>query len=227
MRAPSRDSETTMMRLALCTAAAAAALAGWPVAAQEHQTPHGVSAPQTPTPSTPGGTASNALESSGPTSPGTLAPPPSAPSPPAAAAPPSASVDVPPGATENGRYAFYRVRESFMRLDTRTGQVSQCGWSATGWACQAVPNERTALESEIARLQSENAALKKELFARGMALPNGVKSDPPLARAPDAKPDAKGPTEAELDRVLGFMEKVWRRLVEMMAELQRDIQRKG
>jgi hypothetical protein len=140
---------------------------------------------------------------------------------------PPASADVPSGATENGRYAFYRVRESFMRLDTRTGQVSQCGWSATGWACQAVPNERTALESEIARLQSENAALKKELFARGMALPNGVKSDPPLARAPDAKPDAKGPTEAELDRVLGFMEKVWRRLVEMMAELQRDIQRKG
>ena len=176
-----------MMRLALCTAAAAAALAAWPVAAQESQTQPGVNAPQ---PQAPSGTASNAPESSAPTQPGSPTPPSSVPSPPAAAAPSSAS-DPPPAATENGRYAFYRVRDSFVRLDTRTGQVSQCGWSATGWSCQAVPNERAALESEIARLQSENASLKKELLARGVALPDGVKSDPPLARAPDAKPDAK------------------------------------
>src|SRR5262249_8427751 len=153
-----RDEETTMMRLALCSAAAAVALAGWPVAAQESQTPPSASAPQPPA------AAAGAPESSGPASPRAPVPPLPIP-PPAATTPPPGSADLPPGATENGRYAFYRVRESFMRLDTRTGQVSQCGWSVTGWACQAVPNERAALESEIARLQSENAALKRELFA--------------------------------------------------------------
>jgi hypothetical protein len=35
------------------------------------------------------------------------------------------------------------------------------------------------------------------------------------------------PSDAELDRVLSFMERVWRRLVEMMADLQRDMQRKS
>ena len=34
-----------------------------------------------------------------------------------------------------------------------------------------VPDERSALETEIARLQGENATLKKELLARGLPLP--------------------------------------------------------
>ena len=45
------------------------------------------------------------------------------------------------------------------------------------------PDERTALESEIGRLQSENAALKKELLARGLALPGGVKDEVPVAQS--------------------------------------------
>jgi hypothetical protein len=132
-----------------------------------------------------------------------------------------------PTGTENGRYSFFQVRDHFMRLDTRTGQVSQCRWSTTGWSCQEVPSERTALESEIGRLQSENAALKKELLARGLALPGGVKDEVPVAKAPDPKPNAKAPSDAVLDRVFSFMERVWRRLVEMMVDLQRDMQRKS
>jgi hypothetical protein len=133
----------------------------------------------------------------------------------------------PPTGTENGRYSLFQVRDHFMRLDTRTGQVSQCRWGTTGWSCQEVPSERTALESEIGRLQSENAALKKELLARGLALPGGVKEELPAAKAPDPKPNAKSPSDAELDRVLSFMERVWRRLVEMIVDLQRDMQRKS
>ena len=70
---------------------------------------------------------------------------------------------------DDGRYTFHRVGDGFVRLDSRTGQVSQCGWSAGTWSCKTVPDERTALESEIARLQNENAALKKSLLSRGLA----------------------------------------------------------
>ena len=73
--------------------------------------------------------------------------------------------------SENGRYSFNPVAGSVLRLDTRTGQVSQCSRSDAGWACKAVPDERSALESEIARLQGENATLKKELLARGLPYP--------------------------------------------------------
>jgi len=142
---------------------------------------------------------------------------------------PPASVQQPGGgpATSDGRYVFYRVQDSIIRLDSRTGQVSQCSGGAPGWSCQTVPTERAALESEIARLQGENATLKKELLARSIPLPDGLRSETPAAKAPEATPGIKTPTDADLDRVMTFMEKVWRRLVEMMSELQRDPQRKG
>jgi hypothetical protein len=134
----------------------------------------------------------------------------------------------PASAAEDSRYSFHRIRDGFVRLDARTGQVAQCGWGPSGWSCSAVPDERAALESEIARLQRENVALKKSLLSRGIELPSGIKNDPPpIAKAPESAPSLKLPSEAEIDRAVAFMKDVWRRLVEMMVELQRDIQRKS
>ena len=134
---------------------------------------------------------------------------------------------------EDGRYSFHRVDDSFVRLDGRTGQVSVCGRESNGWTCRAVPDERAALEDAIGRLQGDNAALKKELLARGLALPGGIKTDPPVAKEADkAKPVDPGPTaklpsDAEFDRIMGFVERMWRRLIEIMVELQRDMQKKS
>ena len=68
------------------------------------------------------------------------------------------------------------------------------------------------------------------MLAKGLPLPSGVKPDAPVAGGGDkAKPaeTAKSPSDAELDRALGFVEKVWRRLLEIMVEFQRDMQRKS
>src|SRR5437870_4219221 len=53
---------------------------------------------------------------------------------------------------DDSRYGFHRMGDGFVRLDSRTGQLAQCGWAATGWSCKMVPDERAALESEIGRL---------------------------------------------------------------------------
>jgi hypothetical protein len=71
--------------------------------------------------------------------------------------------------TENGRYSFSPVADGVLRLDTRTGQVSQCSRSDAGWACKVIPDERSALETEIARLQGENATLKKAFTTTSIA----------------------------------------------------------
>src|ERR1700744_1089833 len=68
--------------------------------------------------------------------------------------------------TENGRYTLQPSGDGMIRLDTRTGAVSNCSNSAAGWACYAVPDERAALDSEIGRLQAENAKLKEQLASR-------------------------------------------------------------
>ena len=125
--------------------------------------------------------------------------------------------------SENGRYSFNPVADGVLRLDTRTGQVSQCSRSDVGWTCKAVPDERSSLESEIAGLQGENATLKKELLARGLPLPS-VPSAPP---ARSNEPELKLPSDAEVDKVMSFLEKVWRRLVEMGREVQKDVERKN
>jgi hypothetical protein len=125
--------------------------------------------------------------------------------------------------SENGRYSFNPVADGVLRLDTRTGQVSQCSRSDAGWTCKAVPDERSSLEAEIARLQGENATLKKELLARGLPLP-GVPS-PPAAKP--SEPELKLPHDADVDKVMSFLEKVWRRLVEMGREVQKDVERKN
>ena len=38
--------------------------------------------------------------------------------------------------SENGRYSFNPVADGVLRLDSRTGQVSQCSRSDAGWACK-------------------------------------------------------------------------------------------
>ncbi len=132
----------------------------------------------------------------------------------AAFAPPVSAQTTPD--SENGRYSFSQVPDGMLRLDTRTGQVSLCARQATGWACNAVPDERAALENEIARLQRENGALKKDMLARGLPLPGGVASAPSATQQRELNLKVPLPSDAEIDRVMSAFEKMWRRLIDMM-----------
>jgi hypothetical protein len=131
----------------------------------------------------------------------------------------------PPEQAEDSRYIFNRVEDGFLRLDIRTGQVSLCSRKPVGWACEVVPDERAALENEIGRLQTENGALKKELVARGLALPGGKAETPPSAAKPKDG-ELRLPSDAEMDRVFSFLEKMWRRFLDVIAQWQKDMLRK-
>ena len=117
--------------------------------------------------------------------------------------------------SENGRYNFSAVPDGALRLDTRTGAVSLCAKKDAGWACNTVPDERQALENEIARLQRENGALKKDMLARGLPLPGGVASAPSASQR-ELNLKVPLPSDAEIDRVMSAFEKMWRRLVDMV-----------
>ena len=117
--------------------------------------------------------------------------------------------------SENGRFSFSPVSDGMLRLDTRSGQVSLCARKDAGWACSAVPDERSALESEIARLQRENGAMKKDMVARGLPLPAGV-SGSASDKQRELNVTVPLPSDAEIDRVMTAFEKMWRRIVEMV-----------
>jgi hypothetical protein len=118
--------------------------------------------------------------------------------------------------SENGRYSFSAVTDGMLRLDTRTGAVSICAKKEPGWVCNAVPDERQALENEIARLQGENGSLKKDMLARGLPLPGGAASAPSAERQRELNLKVPLPSDAEIDRVMSAFEKMWRRIQEMV-----------
>jgi hypothetical protein len=126
-----------------------------------------------------------------------------------------------PGAGEDARYSFHPVDEGFMRLDGRTGGVSLCARRSAGWTCQAVADDRLALEAEIARLQGENIALKRELLGRRLPLPGTVRPAPTPAKPEPPRAAPRG--EAEGNGMLAMLGKVWRRLVDLIASWRRDI----
>ena len=140
--------------------------------------------------------------------------------------------------SENGRYVLSPVAGGVIRLDTRTGAVSSCSNTGTGWACYAVPDERAAMDAEIGRLQADNAALRAQLATReppvtgkideplpkDEALPKGdsLKKAEPKAAEGDRRLEIPLPSDRDMDRAMSFLERAWRRLIEMANRVQKD-----
>ena len=106
-----------------------------------------------------------------------------------------------PGERENGRYTMQPIDGGFLRLDTRTGQVSHCKATQEGAQCRSAPDERNALEQEIARLARENAEMKSR-----------------LAGGPAVRPSIPLPNKDDMDRALTFAEEFMRRMMRLMRE---------
>ena len=135
--------------------------------------------------------------------------------------------------TENGRYALSPIGDGgVLRLDTKTGSVSTCSNSGAGWACYAVPDERAALDAEIGRLQADNEKLKGQLAERDGAVAGKTeealpKSDPlkkpePKVAEGERKIEIPLPSDRDMDRMMSFLERAWRRLIEMANRIQKD-----
>ena len=139
-----------------------------------------------------------------------------------------------PGESDNGRFTFKEVPEGVLRLDGRTGQVSLCG-RITEWACRTLADDRAALENEIGRLFDENATLRKQLEEARRHVPVPPETVPPVATAPTPpaavpSPPKQGerdltlPSDADLNRMMAFLEKMWRRLLDMAQRTQRELE---
>lgn len=131
--------------------------------------------------------------------------------------------------SENGRYTFSPTADGVMRLDTKTGAVSNCSSSSAGWACYAVPDERKALDEEIGRLQAENDKLKAQLAARDAAAAPKADDKPaaPNTAENQRKIEIPLPSDQDMDRVMSFLQRAWKRLVDMANQMQKDVAGNG
>ena len=135
--------------------------------------------------------------------------------------------------SEKGRYTLSPVADGVVRLDTRTGAVSTCSNGAAGWACYAVPDERAALDAEIGRLQADNDRLKTELAARepvvagkmdeAMPKTDSLKKPEPKMSEGERKIEIPLPSDRDMDRMMSFLERAWKRLIEIANRVQKDV----
>lgn len=197
----------------------------------------------------------SAQESSGQESPRQESPRENAAPPSAQAAPQPSQTELPPQSdADKRRFMFHRVDGTLLRLDMDTGAVASCSPAGSDWTCVPSRDERSALDRQIAQLQRDNAVLKNALLEHGVPLPGGMASPPPsgggwssgdetIPRPPQTVPPtattgspaqgsptqgnpAQGaPPENEIDRVVDAVERGWRRLVEMMTNLKRDLEK--
>src|SRR5580704_11745450 len=127
-----------------------------------------------------------------------------------------------------GRYVFNKQADGFVRLDTQTGAVALCSQKAVGLACEAAPEDRAVLENEIARLRSENAALKKDVLSHDLPLPPGANPEPGAA-SPMAQNGAtlQLPSDADIDRMVAYAGQLWHRFIDAVDRAQQQVLNKS
>jgi hypothetical protein len=118
---------------------------------------------------------------------------------------------VPADAAETGRYVLKDVEAGFIRLDTGTGAVSLCRSQNEQWRCEPVADAEIALQDEITRLAEENAALRQKL-----AELTGPQEQRGLG------PTLELPSEEDVDRIFGILERFMRRFIDFARSLNED-----
>lgn len=100
------------------------------------------------------------------------------------------------------RYQLERTDQGYVRMDTRTGEMSICEERSGQLVCRLAADERAAFQDEIDRLNGSLSALEDRVTA--------------LEKAP-ALPGL--PTEEEFDKTMTYMQRFFRGFMDIVKEL--------
>jgi hypothetical protein len=128
-----------------------------------------------------------------------------------------------------GRYRMTPAEGgAFLRLDTQTGATSVCQRKEGRWACEAIADDRRALETEIDRLAAKNRELQGEVrrLEELLALPDPGTPDGRDRRALRSGPKFTLPSEEDVDRAMDYAQRMMRKFKDRMREF-RDSDRRN
>ena len=107
--------------------------------------------------------------------------------------------------TTEPRFALERTENGVIRLDRETGAMALCAESGGNLACRMAADERAAYDDELSRLEKRVEALEQQL-ASGLPSAGEV------------------PSDAEIDRSIGIMERFMRAFFGLIQEFQDEEQ---
>ena len=109
-----------------------------------------------------------------------------------------------PAIAQENRFVMLPSDDGFVRLDTFTGEMSACSKAEGQIVCRMAADERQALEQEIDLLEERIAALEEALEDNAGRSRNGF------------------PSDEEIDRTFGVMEKLMRRFLGMIEDFEKE-----
>ena len=119
-------------------------------------------------------------------------------------------------AAEPDRYRLEKTPNGYVRMDTRTGEMSICQEKWGELVCRMAADERTAVQDEMERLQTELKALNDHL-ATLKALEDRVTK---LENSVTAKIEQSLPTEEDFNKTMSYMERFFRSFIGIVEELE-------
>ena len=124
---------------------------------------------------------------------------------------------------DGGRYRMTPAEGgAVLRLDTQTGAMAVCQRKEGRWACEAIPDDRRALETEIDRLAAKNRELQGEVkrLEELLALPDPGTPDTRDRRALRSGPKFTLPSEEDVDRAMDYVQRMMRKFKDRMREFK-------
>lgn len=106
-------------------------------------------------------------------------------------------------AEEAERYRLEKSDTGYVRMDTRTGEMSICEERAGQLVCKLAADERSALQDEVDRLRTDLKSLEERI-------------------AKLEKPGLPLLSDEEFDRTMGYMEKFVRGFMGIVKDLEKD-----
>jgi Skp family chaperone for outer membrane proteins len=121
-------------------------------------------------------------------------------------------------AAEPDRYRLEKTPNGYVRMDTRTGAMSICEEKWGELVCKTAADERTAVQDEIERLQTELKALNDRL-ATVKALEDRVAR---LENSMTARIEKTLPTEEDFNKTMSYMERFFRSFMGIVKDFEND-----
>jgi hypothetical protein len=121
-------------------------------------------------------------------------------------------------AAEPDRYRLEKTPDGYVRMDTRTGEMSLCQERWGELVCRMAADERTAFQDELERLQSDMDALEGRL-AEVKALEERVAM---LENSLAARIEKTLPTEEDFNRTMSYMERFFRGFMGIVKDLESE-----
>jgi hypothetical protein len=120
------------------------------------------------------------------------------------------------GATEPDRYRLEKSPDGYVRMDTRTGEMSICEEKWDELVCRMAADERSAVQDEIDRLQAELKTLNDRL-AGLKALEDRVAK---LESSVTARVENSLPTEEDFNKTMSYMERFFRSFMGIVRDFE-------